>query len=106
MMENTSKQSQNATLDPAQVSSVISDEHSSITLSPNPASDAVQIDFGTLEGKVRIEVLTLLGTIVASVENSGPHVTLSTEALTAGVYAVRITTQQMGMRTIPLIVVR
>jgi hypothetical protein len=106
VMKNTSKQSQNATLDPVQVSSVISDEHSSITLSPNPASDAVQIDFGTLEGKARIEVLTLLGTIVASVENSGPHVTLSTEALTAGVYAVRITTQQMGMRTIPLIVVR
>jgi hypothetical protein len=106
IVENTSKQSQNTTLDPAQVSSVISDEHSSITLSPNPASDAVQIDFGTLEGKARIEVLTLLGTIVVSVENSGPHVTLSTESLTAGVYAVRITTQQMGIRTIPLIVVR
>ncbi len=106
ILDNTSKQSQNATLDPAQVSSIISDEISSITLSPNPASDAVQIEFGTLEGKARIEILTLLGTIVAFSENSGPRVTLSTEALSAGVYAVRITTEQSGMRTIPLVVVR
>ncbi len=102
---NGSTQSQNATLDPASVSTVEPDALSAITVAPNPASNAVHIELGTGAGPARIEVLSVLGTIVAATETTEPHVVLPTEALSAGVYAVRITTAG-GVRTQPLVIVR
>jgi len=102
---NGSTQSQNATLDPASVSTVESDQLSGTTLAPNPASNAVRIELGTSRGPARIEVLSILGTIVAASETAESHVVLPTEAFSAGVYAVRITTAT-GIRTLPLVIVR
>lgn len=102
---NGTTQSQNATLGPASVSTVESDELSGITIAPNPASNAVQIELGTNAGPARIEVLSVLGTIIAATETAGPHALLPTEALSAGIYEVRITTAS-GVRTLPLVVVR
>lgn len=74
------------------MSTVEPDALSAITVAPNPASNAVHIELGTGAGPARIEVLSVLGTIVAATETTEPHVVLPTEALSAGVYAVRITT--------------
>jgi hypothetical protein len=100
-----STQSQDVTIDPVVVSTVTDDELGTITVAPNPASSLVRIELAQLVGAARIEVVSIVGTIVASYQMSSPQIELPTDGLGDGVYAVRITTA-MGVRTVPLVIVR
>jgi hypothetical protein len=100
-----SAQSQDATMDPAQVSTVTDDTFGTVTIAPNPASNVVRIELGQLVGTARVEVMTLLGTIVARYDMNAPQLEIATDGLSDGVYAVRITTEA-GARTVPLVIVR
>ncbi len=98
-------QSQDATIEPVQASTVTDDQLGTVLVAPNPASNHVRIDIGQPISAARIELLTLLGTVVATYDVRTPQAELSTEGLSDGIYAVRITTAT-GARTIPLVIVR
>ncbi|GIV54964.1 MAG: hypothetical protein KatS3mg039_1482 [Candidatus Kapaibacterium sp.] len=98
-------QSQNATMEPAQLSTVTADALDAIVVAPNPATSYVRIERGQADGDMDVEVLSLLGTVIASYRTEALSLELPTDGLSVGAYAVRIRTA-MGVRTVPLVIVR
>lgn len=93
------------TMEPAQVSTVIDEELGTITLAPNPAASEVVLQLGRLSGTVRVELVSMLGTRVATVAMDAPLCRLTLGDVAPGVYAVRIVTDTQ-VRTVPLVIVR
>ncbi|MBK9190418.1 MAG: T9SS type A sorting domain-containing protein [Crocinitomicaceae bacterium] len=65
------------------------DAHS-FSLFPNPADDAVTVYLSQASGVNRVEVLSITGSLVASVNISSAQVNIGLENLNPGVYFVRI----------------
>lgn len=102
---SSSAQSFDATVEPVQLSTVTDDLLGMVSVTPNPATSQISVLVGEQREPVRIELLTLLGTVVASYTTQAPQLEISTDTLSNGVYAVRITTA-MGVRTVPIVIVR
>ncbi|MCX7929964.1 MAG: carboxypeptidase regulatory-like domain-containing protein [Chlorobi bacterium] len=100
-----SAQSQDVGIDPVQASTVTDEQFGTVTVAPNPASSTIRVVLEQLVGTARIEIVTLVGTVVAQYEMSAQQFELSTDGLGGGLYVVRITTAA-GVHTVPVVIVR
>lgn len=101
----SSAQSFDATMDPVQLSTVTDEQLGMMSVMPNPATSQISVLLGEQDDAVHVELVTLVGTVVAEYKTRALRLDIPTDTLSNGVYAVRITTA-MGVRTLPVVIVR
>ncbi|MEI6455578.1 MAG: choice-of-anchor J domain-containing protein [bacterium] len=77
----------------------------SVTLSPNPATDWVNLTFAAA-GKKEITIVTVTGTQVYSSSTDQPNVKIRLDNLSKGVYFIRVTETGSGRPVVQKLVIR